>query len=138
MKSSRKELGNWGENLAVDYLKERDYSIVDRNLRTPYGELDIIALQRPIENSNISYVKQDQTLMIVFVEVKTRASTAFGTPEESINAQKRRHLIDSAFYYMQSHPELDYDWRIDVIAIRKMGNDPKPEITHFENAIMLD
>ena len=53
MKSSRKELGNWGENLAVDYLKERDYSIVDRNLRTPYGELDIIALQRPIENSNI-------------------------------------------------------------------------------------
>ena len=73
--------------------------------------------------------------LIVFVEVKTRSSSTYGLPEESITAQKRVHMLDSARAYMQAHPELDVDLRIDVIAIQRLSSSKEPQITHFENAI---
>lgn len=121
MSKYRQQLGHWGENLAVEYLVEQGYSIVDRNLRTPYGEIDIIA---------------SQSNMFIFVEVKTRSTTNLGMPEESVTLKKQEHLIAAIEFYFQEHPDLNCDWRVDVIAIRRQKSGVTPEIIHFQNAIM--
>jgi len=45
VKNSRQRLGAWGEGVAAQYLSERGYTILGRNIRTPYGEIDIVARQ---------------------------------------------------------------------------------------------
>ena len=119
MSGHNRALGQWGETLAAEYLTRRGYALVARNVRTPYGEIDLI-------------VRSSESL--VFVEVKTRAGDAYGPPETSITPKKRTHLIESAQAYLQAHPEIRLPWRIDVIAIRKR-RDAAPEIVHFENAV---
>jgi len=69
------------------------------------------------------------------VEVKTRSNDTYGLPEASVTARKREHLIASAQAYLQKNPNPDTEWRIDVIAIRKLISKSMPEIIHFENAI---
>jgi putative endonuclease len=120
----RRSLGIWGEKLAADFLTEHGYSIMERNVRTPYGEIDLVARQ----DFAASYV-------IVMVEVKTRSSTKYGFPEEAVSHRKKEHLINSAEAFMQAHPELGGNWRIDVIAIQKNGTDSRPSIEHFVNAV---
>ena len=126
MSNPSQELGKWGETLAADFLIKQGYSIIARNARTPYGELDLIAQQPEKTRSD--------EITIVFVEVKTRRSQSYGFPEESITASKQEHLISAALHYLQEHPELDQDWRIDVIAIERYKN-LDPIIHHFENAL---
>jgi putative endonuclease len=109
-------IGKWGESAAADYLLERGYEIVARNIRTPYGEIDLIAQ------------KDD---FLVFVEVKTRTSKVFGPPEIAVSARKQGHMLSCAEYYAQQN-EIDH-WQVDVIAVEKIQD--KTEITHFENAI---
>jgi len=131
MKTPRQSLGRWGESLAADYLSQRGYSILERNVRTPYGEIDLVARQ--------AYASQrgdgPAGMVTVFVEVKTRSSVAFGLPEEAVTARKQEHMLAAALAYMQSHPELEGDWRVDVIAIQRSRSEPEPCITHFENAV---
>jgi putative endonuclease len=111
------QLGKWGELQAVKFLEGKGYQINDQNVRTPYGEIDLIA----------EYLGN-----LVFVEVKTRTSSDFGNPEEAVTELKLAHMIDSAESYLQEHTERDGDWQIDVIAVRaKHGR--VPEIIHFEN-----
>jgi putative endonuclease len=117
-------LGRWGENLAAEYLGKQGYAILEKNARNAYGEIDIIACQESTQGS-----------LIVFVEVKTRTSTAYGLPEDSINPRKQAHLLAAAQAYLLDHPDLDADWRIDVIAIQRFPRGQPPLITHFENAI---
>lgn len=112
-------MGRWGENVAAQFFIQRGFSILAHNVRTPHGEIDIIA---------------QQGSLIVFVEVKTRSSTAFGHPETSITPRKQAHMLAAAQFYLQTHPELSGDWRVDVIAIQRCGGQP-PEIVHFENAL---
>lgn len=113
-------IGKWGEAVAGDYLRARGYEILACNARTPYGELDLVA-------------RQGET--IVFVEVKTRTNLAFGLPEEAVTVRKRAHLLDSAAHYLQTHPELDGDWRVDVIAILGRPGAVGTQIEWFQNAI---
>ena len=120
MTKSRQALGKWGETLAADFLNDEGYIIIERNYRTPYGEIDLVA--------------QDGDIL-VFVEVKTRTSDAFGFPEESITSQKREHLISASQAILQSMSNPPINWRIDVIAIRKVKSADYPEIIHFKNAI---
>ena len=120
MKKSRQLLGHWGETLAAVYLEDKGYLIIERNYRTPYGEIDLVAQH-----------KND----LVFVEVKTRTTDIYGLPEESITKQKREHLIAAAQAYLQNSANPDRNWRIDVIAIRKLKSKTNPEIIHFEYAI---
>jgi putative endonuclease len=120
MSSSKQSLGRWGEVQAAAHLTKRNYTILETNTRTPYGEIDIIASKDGVT---------------VFVEVKTRTSTAYGLPEESINPRKQAHILSSAQHYIQEHPELEGAWRIDVIAIQRFGGRRPPLITHFENAL---
>ncbi|MEB2334250.1 MAG: YraN family protein [Anaerolineaceae bacterium] len=110
-------VGKWGEEIAAEYLTARGCEIVARNVRTPYGEIDIIAKQGEV---------------VIFVEVKTRTSDKMGLPEEAITPRKREHMIACAEHYTAEH-EIDR-WQIDVISIEgKPGSTPK--VTYFENAI---
>jgi putative endonuclease len=126
LSTESQELGKWGEKLAAEFLADQGYSVIARNVRTPYGELDLIAQLSSEHNPN--------DITTIFVEVKTRSSRSYGYPEESITASKREHLISAARHYLQEHPELDRDWRLDVIAIERY-RDKKPSIRHFENAL---
>jgi putative endonuclease len=116
--TNKKEIGAWGEKIAAGWLAERGCEIVARNVRTPYGEIDIVAQE------------DDLTL---FVEVKTRASKRLGPPEISITRKKQSHMLASAEYYAAQRG-IDH-WRIDVIAVEGNSGGAKPAITRFENAI---
>jgi putative endonuclease len=129
MSSQRQLLGRWGENLAAEFLIERGYTILGRNVRTPYGEIDLVA--QLSEESGLPLASR----ITVFVEVKTRATRSFGLPEESVTARKRAHMIAAAQSYLQEHSEIGDIWRIDVIAIQKFQPSEVPVIHHFENAI---
>jgi len=110
-------IGKWGEDVASEHLAQRGYEIISRNVRTPYGEIDVIA-------------KQDN--ITIFVEVKTRTSNKMGLPEESITPRKQEHMIACAEHYAAEN-EIDH-WQIDVISIEgKPG--AEPTITYFENAL---
>lgn len=126
MNQSRQELGSWGEAYAANYLRDHGYEIISRNVRTPYGEIDIIAQQT---SKNV-----EEEIMTVFVEVKTRTSKSFGYPEEAITPRKQINLVSAAQHYLQEHPEMDMHWRIDVIAIERYPK-RQPTINHFENAL---
>lgn len=110
------KIGKWGEQAAADHLVSKDYEIIARNVRTPYGEIDLIA-------------KKDDTT--IFVEVKTRTTKSFGPPEIAVTPRKRQHMLSCAEHYAQQN-EIDH-WQIDVIAVERVGS--KIEIVHFENAI---
>ena len=117
MTSHNQKIGAWGEEVAAAFLAERKYEIVARNIRTPYGEIDIIARQKDV---------------VIFVEVKTLTSSKNLLPEHQITPRKRQHMLNAAEHYA-AEQNLDR-WQIDVIAIEgKPGSDPT--ITHFENAL---
>lgn len=124
MNKPARELGKWGEELAAKFLIQQGFSIIAQNVYTPYGELDLVA-EDPGEAT-------EKTL--VFVEVKTRRSRRFGFPEEAVTTSKQEHLKSAALHYLQDHPELESDWRFDVIAIECYQNQA-PIIHHFENAL---
>ena len=115
----RQSLGRLGESMAAAYLSKQGYTIIEKNLRTPYGEIDLVT-------------KIGET--IVFVEVKARASKSLGPPEISITAHKQEHMRSAAEYYIQQHPELQNDYRIDLITVQKQADNP-PMVDHFENVI---
>ncbi|HSG44995.1 MAG TPA: YraN family protein [Anaerolineales bacterium] len=110
-------IGKWGEDVSVEHLAQNGYEIIGRNIRTPYGEIDIVA-------------RQGDTF--IFVEVKTRTSNKMGLPEDSITSKKREHMIACAEHYATEN-EIDH-WQIAVISVEgKPGTEPV--ITYFENAI---
>ena len=120
MKAPGPSTGHLGEAIAADYLEARGYSFLGRNWRSPYGEIDLIASRDDV---------------VAFVEVKTRLTRTLGPPEISITPRKREHMRASAEYYIQQHPELTNDWRIDVIAVQIQAGNLPPLIDHFENVI---
>ena len=109
-----REIGALGEKIAAEYLTGLGYVIRERNFRSREGEIDIIA------------EKDD---FLVFVEVRTRRSLSFGTPEESVTAQKKERLIALTQAYMQDREDLPSSWRIDVMAL-ELG--PKGQISRLE------
>jgi putative endonuclease len=135
MTTPRQKLGHRGEILAAEYLIEQGYTVIEHNARMPNGEIDLVALApvKKVPHGWSEHVLDRQTL--VFIEVKTRRSTRYGLPEESITPRKKAHLLSAAQSYLQTHPELEGDWRIDVIAILLSGAQQTPEIVQFENVI---
>jgi len=120
---SNQRLGKWGELKAKQYLEGKGIKIMATNTRTPYGELDLIGMDDS---------------QVVFFEVKTRTSTAFGFGEQAISETKQQHLINSAEAYMQEHSDLGDDWRIDAIIIDGSPLRNKIEIRWFKNAVSSD
>lgn len=95
-------LGNLGEDYAVKYLIKNGYTILERNYRCKFGEIDIIT-------------KHGHTL--VFVEVKARRSTNFGYPVEAITKIKQKHIYNTARHYLVSSKIRYSDIRIDAIEV---------------------
>ena len=121
MPSERSRLGARGEDMAAAHLQGLGYRIVERNVRTRYGEMDIVA-------------RDGET--IVFVEVRTRRSTSFGTPEESVTPRKRRRLARLALSYIQERELGENAWRVDVIAIALGG--ASPDLRHHRGIDVED
>jgi putative endonuclease len=116
----RQRTGRWGERVAEEYLLGRGLRLLARNVRTSYGEIDLV------------FEEGDQ---VVLVEVKTRSNRNLGQPEDAITPKKRMHLLQSAEAYMQSQPDSILNWRIDVVSILGKIGDENPEIVWFENAL---
>lgn len=116
----RRETGILGEKLACEFLGNNGYKIIERNFRCPGGEVDIIAQ------------RQDT---LVFIEVRTKSSRQFGSPEESITPTKMEHMRNVAAYYWQSRSNLPESWRIDVIAIEMNSRGRVSRIELIENAV---
>lgn len=118
--AKRKDVGAWGEAIAARHLTQLGYVLRERNWRHDRGELDIIA-------------QQGDT--IVFVEVRTRRSDAYGQPQETISPRKRAKLIATAQAYLETHGLQDVQWQIDVIAIELDQRNAASRIEHIECAI---
>ncbi len=110
-------IGRWGEKAAAEYLQACGYEIVEKNARTPYGEIDLVARRDGVT---------------VFVEVKARTSRRFGLPEEAITPRKRAHMFAAAEHYAGEH-EID-SWQADVLAVEGVPG-KTPGIEHFENVL---
>ena len=117
MAKHNQKVGRWGEQAAADFLSSRGYEIIARNVRTPYGEIDLVAQRGGA---------------IVFVEVKARTTKQFGLPEQAITNRKAEHLSAAAEYYAVEHDLTS--WQIDAVSVE--GNPGgEPRITHFENVV---
>ncbi len=111
-------IGKKGEELALNFLQNKGLEILEKNWRFKKAEIDIIA-KNPTEN------------ILIFVEVKTRTSDFFGTPESFVTPQKEKLMADAAQVYAQ---EIQHDWeiRFDIIAV--LFQKKHPQISHFEDA----
>jgi len=102
MQEFRKNFGNTGEQLAEKFLKLRGLEILERNFHTKEGEVDLIAREGE---------------MIIFVEVKARRSSKFGTALESVDESKLEKIEAAGCKFLQDNSLENAEWRIDVIAI---------------------
>ena len=112
--------GARGEQIAASYLQSKKYTILHRNFRCRYGEIDIIARRKNV---------------LVFVEVKTRRSRAFGSPQEAVSLKKQRAISSVALAFLQQNRLSEQAARFDVIAVHLDNN--CPQIEHIENAFEL-
>ncbi len=115
---NKRNTGDYGEELACQFLKNLSYEIVEQNFQFGHGEIDIIAKDR-------------ETL--VFVEVKYRQNLEFGPPELAISISKQKQIRKTAEAYLYKNGISDQTCRIDVIAILHL-KDTKPQINHILNA----
>lgn len=116
----RRDTGILGEKLARDFLKKRGYRTLETNYRCPQGEIDIVAKHKD---------------SLVFIEVRTKTSLEFGSPEESITPAKKERMRAAAFHYRQTHHNLPLSWRIDVVAIELSRKGEPGRIELIENAV---
>ena len=118
--AAHNELGKWGEDLAVDYLQRKGYTIIERDWKSGKRDLDIIA-----QDGNI----------IVFVEVKTRRNRLFGEPEESVDYHKLQNLQQAISHYVK-FKHIRQEIRFDIISIvGTVGTDP--DIQHIQDVTLL-
>jgi len=113
----RRQLGDAGEEAAAELLRKGGYRIVARNYRCRRGEVDLIA---------------ERGELLVFVEVRTRATAAFGAPEETVGFRKRRRVVAAARDYLARRRGSERGARFDVVAV--VDSPAGPRLTHFENA----
>jgi len=94
--------GEAAELLAADFLQRRGLTILERNYRCRFGEIDLVARSGEL---------------LIFVEVRARRSDAFGGAAGSITATKRRRLVAAARHYLATH-RVDRACRFDVVLVR--------------------
>ena len=109
-------LGSKGEMLAMRYLQEQGYAIHELNWRSGHKELDIVAQERDV---------------LVFVEVKSRASEQYGNAADAVDGNKIRLLISAAQSYILKY-KLDCRFRFDIITV--IGRCEPYRIEHIEDA----
>jgi putative endonuclease len=98
-------VGRSGEAAAVSCLEEAGYRILERNYRSPFGEVDVVA---------------EEGSVLVFVEVKCRSSLTYGLPRDAVTAAKRRKLARTASHYLMDRVALDRAFRADVVEVAEV------------------
>ena len=106
MAESRQSTGRWGEDLAVNFLKKQGYKILARNFHSRWGEIDIVA---------------QEGATLCFVEVKSRYSDRFGSPEEAITPFKLEAIEKTGHFWRTFHPDSPEELRIDAVLIEFEG-----------------
>lgn len=120
MTHARLKLGQWGEARAVRYLRQRLHRIVATNYSNKCGEIDIIARRGKV---------------LVFVEVKTRRGSAFGSGVEAVTARKQRQITRTAQLYLLQNPDMrDLQPRFDIIAVQVKPGTDAYSIEHIPDA----
>ena len=120
------DVGMLGEDIACNYLRSCGYKVLERNVRFPFGEIDIIA--------------QHKNKTLVFVEVKTMNCLSFVNslkPEDQMTAAKQKKFRRVALAYVASHSQLvrdDKGFQLDVLAI-DLFPEGRHEVRHYENAV---
>ncbi len=115
--SQHNQLGRAGEEVAVSYLIEKGFIILERNWRYGRAELDIIALDKET---------------MVFVEVKTRSDDIFERPENAVNTRKRNQMIKAAIGYLHKSRH-EKAIRFDIVSVILRGGSMN-QIDHFKDA----
>lgn len=110
------DLGKKGEQLAIEYLTEKGYNILETNWKCGQKEIDIIAKSKDF---------------LVIIEVKTRSTDSFGEPQEFVTRAKQKYLERAAQIYVDRY-RIELEVRFDIISI--ILNGKKQEITHLEYA----
>lgn len=114
------ELGARAEDVVAKYLAAQRFKILARNVRYPYGEIDLVAMDGDI---------------LVFVEVKYRRSTKFASPFEAVTSAKQKKIIRAAQAYLQKFKS-EPVCRFDVIAVS--GDLAAPHFEHLRDAFWLE
>ena len=118
--AAHNELGAWGEQLAVDYLLRKGYTIMERDWKSGHRDIDIIA-----KNGDV----------VVFVEVKTRRNRVFGEPEEAIDFHKLQNLQQAINHYVK-YKHIRQPIRFDIVSIvGTIGN--TPDIRHIQDVTLI-
>jgi putative endonuclease len=115
----RGALGRWGEDLAVQHLTAAGLDVLDRNWRCREGELDVVARET------------DGT--VVFVEVKTRSTGAFGQPSEAVSYAKAARIRTLACRWLLQHPSGGVPLRFDVVSVVAAPG-RAPQVHHLRSA----
>ncbi len=117
-KTQKKEVGDFGENFSQSYLIKNGYEIIERNYRTKFGEIDIIA-------------KKDN--IVHFIEVKTRNSHTKSAPRFAVNNEKQKKITNTACIYLKKikpTPHISFD----VIEVITDNEKDVTHINHIKNA----
>lgn len=114
----RLPLGTRGETAACGFLKEKGYEILEKNYKCKIGEIDVIARNRG---------------RLVFIEIKTRTSTYFGTPQEAVHLQKQEKIFKVAQWYLKEKKLVKIPVAFDVVAVLWKEGQP-PEISLIADA----
>ncbi|WP_336128057.1 YraN family protein [Mesoflavibacter sp. CH_XMU1422-2] len=117
--ANHNQLGKKGEQLAVDFLIENGYDIVERNYRFNKAEVDIIAQKKDV---------------LAIIEVKTRSTTDFGNPQDFVKPKQIKNLVKAVDEYVTVN-NLEVDVRFDIIAIVK--EEQQFNIEHLEDAFFF-
>lgn len=118
-KSKKDVFAQRSEDEAANFLRKHGYTILARNYRSRYAEIDIIAQKGDC---------------IAFVEVKARRTDRWGGPFEAVNARKRKKIIALADSYIATHRRRNVAYRFDIISILWAEDEAFPEIEHYEGA----
>lgn len=119
MNSFNKDIGNYGEELALTYLKDKGYRIISRNFRNKYGEIDLICKLKDL---------------LIFIEVKSRFSSLYGSPLEAVTYFKQKQILKLCKLYIMKNNLYNLNCRFDVIEIYFNINNDLYSINHIIDA----
>lgn len=149
------KIGKIGEDIAYKYLKDKGYTVIERNFRRKWGEIDLVCSKNKKEcsmwNTGLSiitnvlrgtFVKEQNVLRgtnnkkIVFIEVKTLKSGSELNPEDNLTHIKQKKLLRTCeLYLVEKRVDLDIEWQIDAILVKLDIINKKANIKHLKNAI---
>jgi putative endonuclease len=120
MTHARQRAGKEGESIAISYLREQGFTILEHNYKTRLGEIDIIVRQRDT---------------IAFVEVKSKKTDGYIHPKYSVTKEKQKRISRVALYYLKATKQTGCKARFDVVTV--ISGFSKPKIDWIQNAFEL-